>query len=47
MLMPKEDLHNLQEKYADLLKSDANSVPSQKISESDKYDHEMVRCRNS
>ena len=43
MLMPKKDLRYLQEKYADLLKNDANSAPSPEIPESDKYDHEKVK----
>ena len=43
MIIPKEDLGYLQEKYADLLMNDANPVFSQEIPASDKYEHEMIR----
>ena len=42
MLMPKDDIRYLQEKYADSLENYVNSVPSQQISASDVYEHEMI-----
>ena len=41
--MPEEDLHNLQEKYADLLENDSDSAPSPEVPTPDKYEHEMLR----